>query len=405
MATTKQSLSILKPAARYLRHNHASVFYRLEDLYRWGQDLRRFRFPLHDSGCSLLDYALQHKLPCRVFAPATELDRPPSSGLSEDMAMIGANWRQVTSEDDKGTLYMAQLRSHIRHPIEAAYRVDVGTCFVSSHGDLVLAGDTPLRIRKQSETHHSRGIDEALPVEGPVVSLLSRFATSFSHWILDSLLKLVYIPPSERAGYRYLIPDAERAFLLKYLALFGIREEQTIRVSNWVQCEALVNIEVAHRSNMPHPDALRRLRSEFDVPLFGPGHKRIFIGRRQRCLDNEEEIVRIAGDFGFERHYLEDLSLREQIRLFSQAECITGYHGAGFVNMIYAPKDCQVVEILNPAKWDHAYVRIAAALRFKHWHACVDYHPGVWDGHMDPGRWAKLLQLIFKKEGGHETHY
>jgi capsular polysaccharide biosynthesis protein len=115
-----------------------------------------------------------------------------------------------------------------------------------------------------------------------------------------------------------------------------------------VQCENLVNIEVAHRSNMPHPDALRRLRAEFDVPLFGPGVKRIFIGRRRRCLDNEEEIVSAARDFGFERHFVEDLSLRDQVRLFSQAECVSGYHGAGFVNMVYAPRDCQVLEIFNP---------------------------------------------------------
>lgn len=402
---TKQNLSLLKPAARYLRHNHAGVFYRLEDLYRWGQDLRRFRYPLQESGCPLLEYASANGLPVEIYAPATALDRPPSSGLSEDMCLIGGHWREITAEDNKGPLYMMQLRSHVRHPIEAAYRVDVGPCFVSAHGDIVLGHKTPLRIRQHTEVRHSLGIDEAVPVKGTVVSLLSTFATSFSHWILDSLLRLVYIPREERSSYRYLIPAAERPFLLKYLALFGVSEEQTIRVHDWVQCEHLVNIEVAHRSNMPHPDALRRLRAEFDVPLFGPGKERIFIGRRKRCLDNEEDVVALAAEHGFKRHYLEDLSLRDQIRLFSRAECVTGYHGAGFVNMIYAPRDCQVLEIFNPAKWDHAYVRVAAALSFKHWHVSVDYRPGVWDGHLDAAKWRKILELLFTKHHGNELEY
>lgn len=66
--------------------------------------------------------------------------------------------------------------------------------------------------------------------------------------------------------------------------------------------------------------------------------RRIFLARKSHAARpyNQAEISALAQDEGFEIHYLEDLSFRESVKLFTEAEAIAGPHGAGFANSIFA---------------------------------------------------------------------
>jgi hypothetical protein len=97
-------------------------------------------------------------------------------------------------------------------------------------------------------------------------------------------------------------------------------------------------------------------------PPSGP-QERIYISRQKatkRRYQNENELVAALSDRGFKAYYLEDLSLLDQIRLFSQAEIVFGRHGAGFTNLLFA-SDCKVVEHMAARVLNH-YRLLSVAL-------------------------------------------
>lgn len=77
--------------------------------------------------------------------------------------------------------------------------------------------------------------------------------------------------------------------------------------------------------------------------------KRIFISRkdcsRRRC--NEEEIEKVVKQFGFETINMENLTIAQQISLFSNAEHIIGGSGAAFTNLLYCSRDTKATMLLS----------------------------------------------------------
>jgi capsular polysaccharide biosynthesis protein len=74
--------------------------------------------------------------------------------------------------------------------------------------------------------------------------------------------------------------------------------------------------------------------------------KRIFISRKNasgRRVFNEEEVINVFTEYGFELVCPEELSIPDQINLFNQAEWIAGGSGAAFTNLLYCNKGCEVL--------------------------------------------------------------
>ena len=81
---------------------------------------------------------------------------------------------------------------------------------------------------------------------------------------------------------------------------------------------------------------------------------RLFVSRQDadhRRLRNEKELVSLlASRLGVTPIVPGELSVREQIKLFSQAELVVGIHGAGMSNIVFCHPGASVVEIclVNP---------------------------------------------------------
>lgn len=79
-------------------------------------------------------------------------------------------------------------------------------------------------------------------------------------------------------------------------------------------------------------------------------NRRIYISRdlaASRKTINETRIWSVLKEFGFERIYLENISIRAQIDLFREVDLVVAVHGAGLSNLAFADRP-KVFEIFSP---------------------------------------------------------
>jgi capsular polysaccharide biosynthesis protein len=92
---------------------------------------------------------------------------------------------------------------------------------------------------------------------------------------------------------------------------------------------------------------------------------RLYISREKchyRKLLNESEIWPELERQGFEKVFLEDLSLQEQIRKLHSAEIVLGVHGAGFANILFCRPGTLVIEIQDPEDPNPHFYALASLL-------------------------------------------
>ena len=137
-------------------------------------------------------------------------------------------------------------------------------------------------------------------------------------------------------------------------------------------------------SNIAHPDMLLELRkavlasvADLEVQC----GKRIYISRKNgRVMSNEAELLPGLKERGFEIICLEEHSVAQQIKIFSQAEVITGPHGAGHANILWAKPGACLFEVFHPS-WKHPCYSILSSL------VGASYHYMVSQGIPYKGHW------------------
>ena len=91
----------------------------------------------------------------------------------------------------------------------------------------------------------------------------------------------------------------------------------------------------------------------------------IYISRSkasQRKILNEDEVFEFLSEKNFHRVYLEELLLKDQIKLFKNARMIIAPHGSGLTNIVFSNSGTKLVEIFSPTYMEPCYWRLANAL-------------------------------------------
>jgi capsular polysaccharide biosynthesis protein len=122
------------------------------------------------------------------------------------------------------------------------------------------------------------------------------------------------------------------------------------------------------------PEADRWLRDRMRAACGTAGaqaSRRIYVSRRltiRRRIVNEAEVAAYLQQHGFEFHELEDLSFREKVALFSEAQIVVGSHGAGFTNILFAPTGLSLIALVEPRFVRFAYWAMCEALGHHFWY-------------------------------------
>ncbi len=230
-------------------------------------------------------------------------------------------------------------------------------------------------------------------------------ASNYYHWVIDDLPRLASLPALPKS--LPVLLNAPMAFQETSLELLGVDQSRlhAMAPASGYEFRRLV---VAFNPDFPRQasglldverqtasgPALAWLRRQFAPWMKATGPRRIFISRgaaQFRRLVNESEIESILLAHGFQSVRLEDLSMAEQIALFSSAEAVIGAHGAGFTNLVFAPAGCKILELHPPGRLPAYFRAIAEQLGQDH-HSldgrAVQSLPGLgrafWHFHIDP---------------------
>lgn len=169
-------------------------------------------------------------------------------------------------------------------------------------------------------------------------------AEAYYHWLLEDLpayLSSISQFPECRTGIRRESPR----YVLDVLEILG-RVPEVLPVFVKVPNLVLTRKSAALQPTVNNIQLLERLFLAANVKL-GSSEK-IYISRRDsgRYPENESEIESLVTRYDFEIVHLAELSLTEQMRLFSGATQVIGTHGAGLANIVWnMEKNCNLVEI------------------------------------------------------------
>jgi capsular polysaccharide biosynthesis protein len=184
--------------------------------------------------------------------------------------------------------------------------------------------------------------------------LLCLWAPEFYHWFHDVLPRLETALPHLPADTKFLINSNPKQWQVDSLTAFGIKSDQLE-----IQLEGMhTRVErlwfatpVGHTtlgSGAVIKRVANRLRRRFVEDNSEEKLRRLHISRRKtdfRRIVNENEIIPLLEERGFETVVCEELSLREQIKLFSANVAMVGVHGAGLTNLIYCSPGSYIGEI------------------------------------------------------------
>jgi hypothetical protein len=202
-------------------------------------------------------------------------------------------------------------------------------------------------------------------LSGPVV-VLPDASYGYFHWLLEHLPIVVRALSHEPDATVILSSDQPR-FVFEALDLLNVRTIHLARGPLAVDDLMLVARPAA--DDIPWAD-VEALRAAFlPVQPQISGREAIYVSRQgsKRSLPDEADVETFLEGRGFRIVRCDQLSLREQITVFSGAGSIVAPHGAGLSNLAWSSPH-QVVEIFPRDYFNDCYARLTASLG-------ADYRP------------------------------
>jgi capsular polysaccharide biosynthesis protein len=189
---------------------------------------------------------------------------------------------------------------------------------------------------------------------GAMLSLLSSVSSkpNYFHWWTDILPRLAVAEAAEIRYYQVIVPKAMEDWQRESLERLGVpaARQEPFGDDHW-QVESLLLPSLLGYSGMTRPWAADWLRRRIGLPNPAARRRRIYLQRPEtgfRHVANESELLPVLEKYKFEVHQTQEMSLAEQMKLFSGAECVVSIHGAGLANLLFAPPGARVLEFMSP---------------------------------------------------------
>ena len=209
-------------------------------------------------------------------------------------------------------------------------------------------------------------------LNGKVLSLLTGGAgnNNYWHWMYDVLPKLNLCNKYmnlESVDY-FLVPSLEKKFQKETLNLLNIPDNKIISSEKFRHIKANELIITDHpvvlngnatqgMKNIPKWINTWLKDTFLKISIKESKKVKIYIDRddksktyqSKRFITNEEELKNNLLRKNFIIAKLHNMSFKDQVNLFYNAECIVGLHGAGLTNIVFCEPQTKVIEIRSLA--------------------------------------------------------
>lgn len=205
--------------------------------------------------------------------------------------------------------------------------------------------------------------------EGVLLSM--PFHHNFYHWMIDILPRLISYDRAPHLQHLPLIvPRSAPAFVTESLRLAGYQPKTLLLQDGVYTFKTLHMLSLLSPMMDVTADAIGWLNKKFaHTPSAGITPQRIYVSRRDakiRFVSNESQLADVLSEFGFEILVMADLSLADQIKVFRDAQCIIGPHGAAFANLAFSQLDATFIEFFSNGHYAACFNRIASVQQLKY---------------------------------------
>lgn len=236
-------------------------------------------------------------------------------------------------------------------------------------------------------------------IDGPSTSLQQRWGTGFYHWMTDCLPRLANLEhfPAET---KIILRQPIKSWQIETLSMLQLENRIATAYSDNVYAEDYYFSSMMAMSGCVNPAGIAWLRGQFANRMsdhYSPG-LRILIKRvgKTRGIANFQDVEDLLATYGFKTIIMEDLSIGDQIRLFSQAELIIAEHGGALTNLIFSAPKARVIELFGDGFLNGCYEGIAICNH-------LNYHYEVFTSEKD-GSFSVDLRRIISLLDSHKIH-
>lgn len=243
---------------------------------------------------------------------------------------------------------------------------------------------------------------------------------NYHHWLIECLpLLLEYRDNPRLHSLKLILPAQLNAFQQATLDLLQIPTEKIVFFQGndctfkrlWVPTlgnflpQQLQSVKSSLFAAAKIQPLLPQMLSE---PGQSTQRKRLYISRTdatERRVSNEQQLIPLLKQYGFEMLELGSLSLSEQMHWMNQASVLMGPHGAGLSNLIFTPSDCLLLELMPRDTINHCFWLLSNALRAQNEINNYAYLTGPVtsaqrDFNIDPKALESLLKELFMQTEG-----
>jgi capsular polysaccharide biosynthesis protein len=197
---------------------------------------------------------------------------------------------------------------------------------------------------------------------GDYTSIVSRWndGQNYYHWFLDGLTRLIHLSEFPK-NCKILVPRDPAPFARRSLEILGLADRVVETADEDLRTERYWFASPSMLSGCPDPGGVEWLNRHFrqDAP---PDRRRLLYlerNARTRNLVNAREVGDLFKQRGWEVIDPAELTLDEQISLFSEARAVAGTHGAALTNLLWTAPGTQVLEFMPSRRRNGCYAGIS----------------------------------------------